>query len=939
MFFRTYSSTDEDARQAFEKNQCPLKGIQIKLALSSRTEMQKVIEEARTKPFLQSVNTPVLGTNLTSNLSPVNKIPTAPQAPHISSSTPHRVGHGSPKRDDKDIRNRERDDSSRDDDSKGRRERSRRRTRSRSRSRERKDRSRDRRDRRRRDRSRSRDRRDKRRDSRKRSKSRERTRSKDRDTRRSKEGNRSRPDLKPTEIIEIKDDPVPPQLWDSNNSRDNSPNYSAPQGLLGNFPGSNMDDPRRSVGTTAGVCDNSNNNGPAGGLMNNRFQQRNDDSQSGGRDWPPKGRFHDRNNQGPSGIVGPRGPGLDNGNMSMLNQGSGNFMNRPDMNMMGNMRPNMFQNQQQNMRTSFGQDSNFGGGNRSFLSRPGTLFSSDKFRHQGRGNAPFGINDRSDDFRKDRNNTRNSHSVMVRPYFGGYGEIRKFFGGLFISSTGVKFLLDENRKKTGIVYVRFVRPDGKEQALQRSGLMLRGCPIEVKHIDDELWDNYNEDDPQPVNMDLGNSPDSQQDRDSPSQSSTPQEDLGFPCAVVEDLPEFVTEHDIRQMFRDYSITYVHMIVSKFRHLAYVQFDSEEECNTALSVKTSHVISGKPVTVKSISMDVFNEVHRKQASKGDLDSNNIFESKAADSPHDPEQFLPKGPGAKNPSKNVPSSECVLLNGLPPKTTDRDVLDFFSDIGIVPSKIHIMHSNYGSTTGEAYCEFSNTAEVSLALDKNDMPLGTGTVLVEAVHRRDMERSLGIPSIPSLNSVNMMQFGGMGGPGGMSGPIGMSGHAGMGGPGGMMSALGGMSGLGNMGGPGSMSGMGGSIGMVGPGGPRFPNRFISRGFGNMGLRGRGRGGRMGGPSRFDSAPVDVTGPSGCVVALENVPFKAHVDEILDLFIDFEVEQDNVLRRFNEQGVPTGSARVTFNSPEEARRAVNECNRRKIRDRSVFLHVLQLV
>lgn len=42
-------STDEDARQAFMRNNGKIKEIQIKLMLSSRTEMQKVIEAARSQ--------------------------------------------------------------------------------------------------------------------------------------------------------------------------------------------------------------------------------------------------------------------------------------------------------------------------------------------------------------------------------------------------------------------------------------------------------------------------------------------------------------------------------------------------------------------------------------------------------------------------------------------------------------------------------------------------------------------------------------------------------------------------------------------------------------------------------------------------------------------------------------------------------------------------
>lgn len=60
-FFVLVISTDEDARQAFLRNDGKIKGIQIKLLLSSRTEMQRVIEQARTQSmaaFMLPTTTP-----------------------------------------------------------------------------------------------------------------------------------------------------------------------------------------------------------------------------------------------------------------------------------------------------------------------------------------------------------------------------------------------------------------------------------------------------------------------------------------------------------------------------------------------------------------------------------------------------------------------------------------------------------------------------------------------------------------------------------------------------------------------------------------------------------------------------------------------------------------------------------------------------------------
>lgn len=850
-------STDEDARQAFERNNRPLKQVQIKLALSSRTEMQKVIEEARTKPFLQSVQQV---TQLTQSLN--NKIvPAAPQAPVITSTQKDK--QSSPRREDlkdKDTRsrNRDRDDSkSRDrDDSKNRRDRSRRRTKSRSRSRERRDRSRDRRDRRRRDRSRSKDRRDsrdnRRRDNR-RSKSRERDRSRDRDGRRSSDRRRS--DLKTNEVIEIKDD-VPnsaPRVWEQ---KPNMPNDLGmqPGGILGNFPGQNIDDARRNLGIlTVGMQNN------LGGNQMNRFP-RNDPniSPQGDRDnnWQHrKGRFHEGNNEHISPLLNQFPHGM-----------------RPNMmgNLGGDMRPHMFQHNQHGMRMPFNhnQDNGFNL-NRPFLARPGTVFP-DNFRSQDHAHQ-FGMQqDRNDDFRNKRHDNIENCCIQIRPYFGGYGEIRKFFGGIFISNTGVKFVMNEFGKKTGIVYIKFVRSEGKEQALQRSGFMLRGVPVEVKHLDDEDWercgsDNINTED------DL-NDTRNEEERNSP-RSESKQISSSFTHAVVDDIPEFVKEHDILKMFSNYEILSVHIAINKqYRHLAYVQFNKEEDLRSALADKTSHVISGKPVTVRPISEETFKEVERKHAN-GELIDTSFDSNLLSSSPRESE-FIRNG----EESDSHIITDCVVLNGLPPKTTDRDVLDFFSDIGIVPLKIHIMHTQFGPS-GDAYCEFKSCEDAIGALDKNDMPLGAGTIRVELVYRRDMDRALGIPAGPPLLAQPMP-------------------------------------------------------------GPRFPpNRFAPRGPNMLGPRVPPHMMRRRPPPnmnmRYDG-PVDGMGPQGCVVSMENVPFKAGVHEILEFFDGFELEGHNVFRRFNDNGAPTGDARVTFNTADQARRAVEECNRLRIRERTIFLRQL---
>ena len=82
-----------------------------------------------------------------------------------------------------------------------------------------------------------------------------------------------------------------------------------------------------------------------------------------------------------------------------------------------------------------------------------------------------------------------------------------------------------------------------------------------------------------------------------------------------------------------------------------------------------------------------------------------------------------------------------------------------------------------------------------------------------------------------------------------------------------------------------------------------------------------------------VEGFGKPGCVLSLENVPFKADINEIIEFFGDFDVKRENVIRRYNERGMPTGDARVAFASPSEAQRALRELKHCKMRDRTIYM------
>jgi RNA recognition motif-containing protein len=88
-----------------------------------------------------------------------------------------------------------------------------------------------------------------------------------------------------------------------------------------------------------------------------------------------------------------------------------------------------------------------------------------------------------------------------------------------------------------------------------------------------------------------------------------------------------------------------------------------------------------------------------------------------------------------------------------------------------------------------------------------------------------------------------------------------------------------------------------------------------------------------RPDWAPPNDFGRPGHVIMLSNLCYKASVEDILDEFREFDLRPDQIIRRFNDLGQPTGNACINFNSPQDADMAIEKYNSIKIMNRPVWL------
>lgn len=113
---------------------------------------------------------------------------------------------------------------------------------------------------------------------------------------------------------------------------------------------------------------------------------------------------------------------------------------------------------------------------------------------------------------------------------------------------------------------------------------------------------------------------------------------------------------------------------------------------------------------------------------------------------------------------------------------------------------------------------------------------------------------------------------------------------------------------------------------------NQQFNRGGNNM-MMGRGNHRNM--SNTNNHPPPSQRNTNGCIVALRNVPFQASAIDILRFFGNFQLGADDIIRRYRDDGSPTGDARVCFASPMDAMAAVDQCQNGRIMNRTVQMRL----
>lgn len=932
-------STDEDARQAMMLGGGKIKEVQITLRLSSRSEMQKVIEAARQASMSNS---------LAQLLAPT--VPAVPAVPLISLAQqgallPRRDSREE-KKDSSDISSSSHDGSRRD-----------RKDKSRSRSR---DRDRSRRDRRDKDRDRDRDR-DRRRRSRTRSRSRDRrrrrsrSRSRGRDRKDSKEEMKkdkepiiiSNPSVVPTTLPNLSllnttawataVTAVPPVLAQATPIFDKLANL----GLLRNLASqaSGIPTAQLSLSTPPQII-TENSLSPR---KDNNFQNRNDFSIGTRRG---DSRERNQNNRG----IFQRDSDQDNRNSRNFDENSqGSFQrfgnddrfnqNRQNFNRQNNNKSGFQRNNEQG-NTRFGNFDNFSnqGGNRGgrslldfpnqregrFNNRTGRNEQVDEFgrslqlrnrrnttdesageeeeNFQGRQpqNFPFqtrflpqnqqptpppllpsreswppGRNQRNENF-QDRRNFRNDNfydnrfrgkndfKVDNRQNFNGngdngpklsqendccveirglptnmaYGDVRRPFSSQKIIVQDIKFFdYSDADKKCRVKFLNF---EHKMKALQNNNkILFDGKPLPLLHIS---YADFDECKNEGVKRPEAKFSDDEEEVVAPEET----------CIQIKDIPSSATETDVENLFQGSSLDKIALesTPDKKNKTAYIQFSKAIDARVALNTQNRQ-IGSESVILLPLSLDQFKE---KCESIG---SNKLEVENGMDDiiNENSQESMDEN---KNHNSPLSGSDCILIKNLPFEANDRDICDFFSDIGLVPTRIHLMLDVNNQPSGDAFCEFPHTEQALKACTKNGSPMGKNILSLEQIPRSEMLEALGVETEPRPTD-----------------PVAQPSH-------GQMQAR--------------------PFPLSGPPGP-------NNGFGRP----------------------------QCVVALENVPFRATSFDIVKFFgWSYKLTEDDIMRRFNERGQQTGDARVCFKSPEDAMKAVRFMNNKSLNGRPIRMKIL---
>jgi RNA recognition motif-containing protein len=498
-----------------------------------------------------------------------------------------------------------------------------------------------------------------------------------------------------------------------------------------------------------------------------------------------------------------------------------------------------------------------------------------------------------------------------------YSDLRKFFAGLPIGNNDIKFVNDLKGERTGVVLIRFLSSDSKKKALTKSMWQLKSTQVMITSISEEDFENGFVKSNVKKNEDRGGerydrndrneryrSRSSSRERDnnrnfnyrgegnrggfnnsqnnnqreregnfrndrnfknfkSENRYEKPKEyvaDENYTVLMVDDIPRTANEPDICEAFPN-----IKSIVID-RYTAYVKFTTHEAAKVTLENRFIHNIRNKRVFLYAASDAQFNDLARELGGKFDnpetmVDNENLIDEdtnhssnsnsrdreNSRNSDQKPPSVESRDPRQRNfnnnsndrfngqqqqqQQQNLIKTDCVIMKNMETDTTIEDVETFYKDIGIYKMRVHILldkrgkkleksqmifkkkliqiFSSPGNPCGDCFVEFKYPNDSHRAISKNNQMLKNNRVQIMLIPREQVDAVLS-------------SFGGGGDDNG-----------------------------------------------------RPQNR-----------------------RQQDWAPPSDFGAPGCVVMLSNLSYRASIEDILEEFREFDLNPDQIIRRFNDMG-----------------------------------------
>ena len=520
-----------------------------------------------------------------------------------------------------------------------------------------------------------------------------------------------------------------------------------------------------------------------------------------------------------------------------------------------------------------------------------------------------------------------------------YGTIKAFFKPLYVPKDAIKLLGDEHGNRIGVALVRFQNAKDAVFATTYSERQLHRCNLQIKLIDEEVYDKYEDISARNLPPRGGLVP--------PPIKLMPSDwvhILGMPFGKVEeDVLEVLRDHNVKDIVKEFNafkkptggffarlscpeeaadvsinsaglmcndipLRFVHVMPHIVREAAPIELQRTQplDCQARGPPRKEPVQDLSP----DIQEDEFHYQEVDFGGKQDFPSSNNSENPAPENNFGGKRPMEDKQDAEDPRPAKRASnqkdlltDSISITGSLNNVSESDIRDFFSDIGLVPENVYFVQSQ-SNDDKKVFVVFSKISQAKEALQKSNQYLGQNPVTISLVAKPVVMNTVGLPFDP-LDLIR--------------------------------------------------KGKNDSSSEDKSDSKMNPSRPVIEEPEENGRKGPVRLIRQPMRQKTDSNYEQQTevpkaigckgevipemfGQPGCVVAFANVPLRATTEDIINFMKDdfAYVTPEHVIRRYDEHNRPTSDARVSFKSRQDATRALDILHNKPMLNRPIYVSLV---